>query len=303
MPVLASCYPKMNISWDDARMFLTIAESGSFSAAAKRLQLGQPTLSRRIGELEYHLGFTLFHRGKRGTKLSEDGERLLPAAQQMARWGAEFERAIVGRERAPEGRVRITAPPGIAFDFLVPFAAELRQAQPKIELEVLASIPHLDLARGEAELAIRTRAPHEPELASLYSRSHGVGVFGSPSYVAKLPKKPKLTDLDWVTWGYPNEHLAPRPELEKAIADFRPSFSSNDFLVQKRAVEAGLGVTILDRIRHPLVDRRRLVPVPIDLPLPTMAMHMVCAKSMEHVPRVRAVANALIAEFERIDAY
>jgi DNA-binding transcriptional LysR family regulator len=199
--------------------------------------------------------------------------------------------------------VRITAPPGVAFDFLVPFAEVLGREYPSIELEILATIPHLDLSRGDAELAIRLRAPEEPELSRLYTRSSPVGIFGNPRYLASLTKGAGVADLEWITWSYPNEHLPPRPQLEAMIPNFRPKLASNDFLVQKHACEHGLGVMLLERARHPLIDRSRLMLVPVALPVPETKMHLVCAKSMEHVPRVRAVANVLIREFERIENY
>jgi DNA-binding transcriptional LysR family regulator len=292
----------MNISWDDARLFLAVADNGSFNHAARRVGLAQPTLSRRVAQLEFQLGLTLFHRGKRGTTLSADGERLLPAARQMARWATELERAVAGREQAPVGSVRLTAPPGIAFDFVVPFARELRRAQPRLRLDLIASVAHLDLSRGDADLAIRTRAPREPELTALGSITFPVAVFGHQDYVATLPKNPELADLDWVTWCYPNEHLPPRPELEAAIADFSPVFASDDYVIQKRAVELGLGVMILGNMRHPLVADTGLVQVPVQLPLPLGELHLVCATSMAHVPRVRAVGDALLREFERVES-
>ena len=76
----------MDISWEDAQSFLAVAEQRSFSAAARHLQLGQPTISRRIADLEQRLGSRLFRRGKQGAVLTDSGARLLPAAEQMARW-------------------------------------------------------------------------------------------------------------------------------------------------------------------------------------------------------------------------
>lgn len=296
---MASSHPHSNISWDDARLFLAIAERGSFTAAASELGLGQPTISRRISELEFQLGFTLFHRGKRGTELTTDGARMVPAARQMARWAAELGRSIAGREQTPRGRLRLTMPPGLAVDFGAAFCDSLRTKFPELEVELLASIAHLDLARGQADIAVRTRAPTEPELAAVHRVAMPIGVFAHQSYVERLGPKPRPQDLDWITWSYPNEHLPPRPELEAMIPNFRPAFASDDYVVQKRACALGMGVLLLPRVRHPFEPDEGLVLVDCDLPLPETEMFVVCAKSMEHVPRVRAVADALIREFER----
>jgi DNA-binding transcriptional LysR family regulator len=296
---MASSHPNLHISWDDARLFLAVAEQGSFTAGAATTGLGQPTLSRRVSELEFQLGFTLFHRGKRGTRLTADGERLLPAARQMARWAAELERSIAGREQAPSGRVRLTMPPGLAVDFGAAFVQQLRTSYPDLDVELLASIAHLDLARGQADIAVRTRAPTEPELAAVQRVVASLGVFAHQSYVKQLPPNPRPQDVGWITWSFPNEHLPPRPELEALIENFRPAFASDSFLVQKRACALGMGAMILPRLRHPFEPDEGLVLFDCGLPLPDAEMFVVCAKSMEHVPRVRAVANALVREFER----
>jgi DNA-binding transcriptional LysR family regulator len=302
---MASSHPISDISWDDARLFLAVAERGSFTAAAEALALGQPTLSRRISDLEYQLGFTLFHRGKRGTTLTSDGERLVPAARQMARWAAELGRSIAGREQAPSGRVRLTMPPGLAVDFGAAFCKSLRSKYPELEVELLSSIAHLDLARGQADIAVRTREPTEPELAAIHRVRMPIGAFAHRSYAERLGPTPRPEELAWITWSYPNEHLPPRPQLAALIPNFRPAFASDDYVVQKRACALGMGVLLLPRVRHPFEPDEGLVLIDCGLPLPEGEMFLVCAKSMEHVPRVRAVAHELIREFdrcERIDA-
>src|SRR5947199_10683357 len=102
----------MDIDWDDWRLFLAVAAAGSMSGAARTLQLGQPTLSRRIGLLEDRLDAPLFARRVDGVTLTPLGERLLPAAQRMAEFAGDATRIIAGGERRPEGVVRIAAPPG-----------------------------------------------------------------------------------------------------------------------------------------------------------------------------------------------
>jgi DNA-binding transcriptional LysR family regulator len=84
------------------------------------------------------------------------------------------------------------------------------------------------------------------------------------------------------------------------IPNFRPAFASDDYLVQKRACVLGMGALLLPRARHPYEPDEGLVPIDCDLPLPEGEMFVVCARSMEHVPRVRAVTSALVREFGRV---
>ncbi|MFT5441748.1 MAG: DNA-binding transcriptional LysR family regulator [Myxococcota bacterium] len=288
----------MDISWEDAQTFLAVAEGQSFSAAARALQCGQPTISRRIADLEARVGAQLFRRGKQGASLTEAGARLLPAAEQMARWAGEFGRLAAGADATVAGVVRIAAPPGLAVEFMAPFAGMARKQFPEIQIEVLSSIEHVDLSRGAADIAVRTRPPREPELMTLFSTEVGLGVFGSAEYVATLPARPTPDEIDWITWAFPYLHLAPRPFLERLLPNFSPAFSSDDYLVLKSAVASGLGAMILERSNHPLASTSQLVEIDLGITLPHGEMHLVCAKSTQYVPRVRAIADLLIEQLQ-----
>ncbi len=296
-------HTRMHIPWQDCEVFIAVAEFGSFSAAARRLRLTQPTVSRRIAALEEDLGRALFRRDSDGAHLTPDGARLLEPAQQMARWAAEMQRAASGWEEAPTGVVRIAAPPGVAFEVLVQLASLAADRLPEVRLDVVSGVEHIDLTRGEAELAIRSREPTQAELVVLASFRTQVGVFVAPSLAQRLP--PGVVDassLPWVTWAYPMEHVTPRPELEAALDPFTIAFASNDFLVQRRAVEAGLGAMVLARIDNPATPWGPLVEVPTNLELPASdVMHLACARSMRHVPRVAAVVDLIIEQLGNVE--
>ena len=302
----------MHTSWEDAQTFLAVAEKRSFSAASSLLRVAQPTVSRRIAALEGRLGAQLFTRGKRGTELTDAGARLLPAAEQMARWAGEFGRLAQGAEESPTGTVRIAAPPGVAVEELVPLVRIARERLPGIRFEILASVDYLDLSRGGADLAIRTRESHEPELMTIHHAESEIGVFATLEYKARLVDRLaragradpifRLEDLDWITWSFPYEDVAPRPMLERAIPDFTPAFASDNYLVLKGALIAGLGVMVLDKrsLANNTEDAESAELVEIDLgfSLPPNAYYLICAKSMRWVPRVRAVTELLIERLE-----
>ena len=286
----------MDIPWDDLRLFLAVAETGSLSAAARRLRLGQPTLSRRMAALEEHLDEPLFTRGTAGVTLTPGGERLRPLALRMAEWATEAAQAVAKGRRGPEGRVRIAAPPGVAFDFLAPFAASLRTRAPGVTLEVLAGIEYVNLLRGEADLALRTRAPADHDLVCLHEAKVEIGVFAAPSYARRLPKRYGVRDLDWIAWAPPHTDVAPNPQLAALIEGFQPVFASNDYLVQLAALEAGVGAMVMGRPSG-LSRFRKLRQLDVALgPVPAQAsFYLVGAKRMIEAPRVRRVIEALRA--------
>ena len=287
------------ISWESAQTFLAVVEQGSFSAAATVLGLGQPTVSRRIAQLEEVLSEQLFRRGKYGAEPTAAADRLIPTAQQMAKWAAEFVRIAQGSESEISGVVTIAAPPGVAVEQTAPFAARLRARYPQLRIDVLSAVAHLDLARGDADIALRTRAPTEPGLVAVMQAQTQPVVVAASSYAKTLKTPCAWSDLQWTTWSDGYRQVAPRPMLEQAIANFSPVFTSDDYLVQKAAVRAGLGATIvglpapLDGEVEQRLAEEGLVVVPMQVQLPTSEFYIVCAKSSQQIPRVRAVLAAL----------
>lgn len=285
----------MHIPWEEVQLFLAVAESRRLTAAAKRLRITQPTASRRLSQLESVLGERLFVRSVEGVTPTPFGERMLEPARRMAEWAGEVDRAAARVETSPRGVVRITAPPGIAFELLAPFAAWMRGELPDVRLEIVSSVQYLDLARREADLALRI-SPAQKDLVTLASLQHGVGAFVSPTYAKMLPKTPTVRDVAWIGWAPPLDHLSPNPELAQMIPGFAPVFASDDFLVQLRAAEAGIGAIFLGRARHRF-STSTLVEIDVDVGELRRALHLVCAKSALDIPRVRAVADLLVREF------
>src|SRR5438552_13420265 len=87
------------LDWNDVRTFLAVAESGSLNAAGRMLNMTQSTISRRMEDLEYRLGATLFQRSTRGITLTEAGETVRELAASMARLGGSIIRDVAGRDR------------------------------------------------------------------------------------------------------------------------------------------------------------------------------------------------------------
>jgi DNA-binding transcriptional LysR family regulator len=289
----------MHIPWEDVQVVLAVVESGSLSGAAKRLRLTQPTVSRRIAALESTLGEPLFTRTAEGATPTSFGERFLEPARRMAEWGAELDRAIERRETKPSGVVRVTAPPGIAFDFLAPFAAWLKPKLPDVTLEVFSTIQYLDLSRREADLALRLATPLQRDVVTLTTLEVETVVFASPAYARTLPRRRSLADIAWIAWAPPFDHLSPNAELSKAIPGFRPAFASDDYVVQLRALDAGLGAMFLARVEHRFSTPGRLVEIDLGLPPIPTTLHLAAANSAMAIPRVRAVADALASELAR----
>lgn len=288
----------MNLRWDDLRLFLAVQEQGSLSGAARALKLGQPTLSRRINELEEAIGDVLFERKSQGVILTATGQKLLPAAQSMAEWANEAGLSVGRETYLPEGKVRIAAPPGIANEFVVPLAARIRTQHPEIQIEVLSGIETLNLGLGEADLSLRTGKPTDADLVCLDEVSSAMRVYTSKSYAAQLPCSPKLSDLDWIGWAEHAGDQLTNQKLGALIANFKLAFSSDDFTVQVTACKAGMGAMVLPQGFHQHTSLHELQEIDLDIgPNAVGSLYLVCHKRHRHLPKVQLVMDFISQEF------
>ena len=225
--------------------------------------------------------------------LTPAGERLLRPAKNMAEWAGEVARAAEAHDVEPRGLVRLTASPYICFDFLAPFAAWVSSRHPSIRIEVLSTTRYLDMARGEADLALRLRRPQGKDVEVLEAVEYENAAWVSTTVAKKLPKRPRPHDVPWIGWAPPFEDLPPQPMLESIIPGFVPAFTSDNFLVNLAAAEAGAGAIVLGRVTHRFSRARGLVPLDMELGAAKRGvLCLVCAKTGLDIPRVRLVAES-----------
>lgn len=141
--------------WNDLKYFLAVADEGSTLKAAKLLRANQTTVARRISALERALGQSLFERRRSGFTLSDAGERLLTQARNVAAAADALQLAADASNRSLSGIVRVTCNELTAEITLPPVLAKLRESYPDIRVEVDQSQGMRDLAKGEADIALR----------------------------------------------------------------------------------------------------------------------------------------------------
>jgi DNA-binding transcriptional LysR family regulator len=154
----------VDFDWNRARAFLVTAEEGSLSAAARALSMTQPTLGRQVTALETELGVVLFERGGRGLELTPSGLDLLEHVRAMGDAASSFSLTASGQSTSIEGSICITATEVMAAFVLPPILGRLRQLEPGIEIELIASNSTIDLKRREADIAVRIFRPTQSDL-------------------------------------------------------------------------------------------------------------------------------------------
>lgn len=143
-------------AWDDLRIFLAVVAHGSLNGAARALRVSQPTVARRMRALEAVLGVPLLLRGANQVTLTEAGRAVLEAASPMAEAAAAVPRSAAAYRADPRAPVRITATASVTM-FLSLHAAALAKAAAPAQVAFLPTRRRLDLAAGEADIALRMR--------------------------------------------------------------------------------------------------------------------------------------------------
>jgi len=172
------------LDWNQLRAFLETAETGSLSAAARKLGLTQPTLSRQVAAIEQRLGVTLFERVGKAVVLTSTGLDLLEHARTMGSAAEELALTATGRSQAVEGVVSISASDAVAAYLLPQVIHRIRQAAPRVIVEVVSSNALSDLRRREADIAIRHVSPAEPDLIARLLREATASFYASEAWVA-----------------------------------------------------------------------------------------------------------------------
>ena len=179
-------WDKLNYDWNLVRAFLVTAQEGSFSAAARKLNTTQPTLSRQVAALEAALDLTLFERVAQGIQLTETGLELMKYAQAMDDSASQFSLSASGQSQKIEGNVCISVSEIDAVYRLPPVIHYLRQHEPGIELEIVVSNAVSDLKRRDADIAIRSFRPTQPDLIARKLTDEKIWLYGAPGYVAQF---------------------------------------------------------------------------------------------------------------------
>jgi len=283
-----------SLDWSLVQSFLAVAETGSLSAAARRLKASQPTVGRHIQALEDQLGTSLFLRQAKGMALSETGIQLVEPARRMAEAAGQMALSAVGAQTDLEGSVRVTASVFNATYHLPPIFAGLRASHPEIDIEVVASDATENLLFREADIAVRMYRPEQLDVITHHLGDLALGIFAAKSYVERRGAPATFDELrehDLV--GYDrNEDLILGMRAYGWDAT-RDSFQcrSDHYSVHWEMVRAGCGIGI---VQSSVGDAdEHIVQLLPDIPLPGLPVWLTAHPAIRRTPRVSVVWDAL----------
>lgn len=282
------------MDWDDIRYFLAAAHTGSLAAASRRLGSHQPTVGRRIDSLEKRLGVRLFQRHAQGLTLTEEGQRILQAAEAVGDAMATLLRASSFEDEDIRGCVRIAAPSGLAVHLVAPNLPRFHENFPGLDVVLQPSVSSADLTHGEADVAIRLYRPTAGELVVRRAGNMGFGLYGAAAYLQRHGTLENAAGLPlhlFIGYGEQLRHLEENRWLEALAGDARFVLRSDDTHTRMAAAGAGLGLAVLP---HVLAQRSpQLQRVPGTINVPSKPVWLVVHRDLRHLARVRAVLDWL----------
>lgn len=274
------------LNWDDLRLLLAVSRRGSFLKAGEMLGVAASTLSRRITQLEAAVGVPLLERGVDGVRLTPRGAALVETAKAL-----ELELAYDTRnfERGHSGAVTISAGDGFV-DVVTETAAEFLAANPACTVDFLVENTLVKVARGAADIAIRTVHLGEPSLIYRRIASLRFDLFACSSQPTAQEVEPK--DLRMIDLLPPLDQL-PHLRTARAAGFSKTVLRVSSFSAQLAAVRAGVGAAVLPQT----MGRGLVLPFgPLDLP--TLDVYLVTRPPALQQPQVRAFFDLLAATFQ-----
>ena len=232
-------------SWDELRTFVEVARDGSLSGAARRLGITQPTVGRHIDALEAALGLTLFTRSPRGLNPTPAALALEPHVEAMAAAAAALARTASGEAAADRGAVRVTASEIVGVEVLPPMLAAFHAEHPGIAIELALTNRTQDLARRDADIAVRMVRPTQSGLVARRIGSSRISLFAHRDYLARFGEPRSLADLaSHCVIGFDRDNSAFRGLGGYAGTLTRESFGlrCDSDLGQLAALRAGVGI-------------------------------------------------------------
>lgn len=285
--------------WDDLRIFLAVARVESLSGAGRRLKLDAATVGRRIGRLEDGLGAKLFLKSPQGYALTAEGARLLPHAEAAERAMIQAEEALSGDGERLSGQIRLGAPDGCANYLLPQVTAAICDANPGLEVQIVALPRVFNLSRREADMAIAVSPPAAGRLTVQKLTDYRLSLAADAAYLEAHPPIRSRADLaQHRVVGYIADMIFDK-ELDYLAELGVPAapLGSNSVSVQLMWLRAGAGVGIVHDFAMPFAPGlRRILPDDITL---QRAFWLIRHADDRRSDRLNRFAEALAAGMRR----
>ena len=240
---------------DAMQVLLAVVDAGSLSAGSRKLNAPLPSVSRKVAELERHLGTRLLIRTSRNVQLTDAGRDYVEAARQIVAQIKEAELRASGEYETPRGELRITVTTAFGYKIALPLAYEFLAAHPEITLNVFSTNRYVDLTEEHLDLGIRIGPLADSAMVAVKLGMIRVVTCASPGYLDSRGLPVTLDDLaghDTIQFGNLNAAIGwTAPEKATQITPKAVRVYTTDVVAACEAAKQGLGLARLPNFMVP----------------------------------------------------
>ena len=285
------------MNWDDLRFVLEVMRAGSLLAASRTLKVDHTTVGRRIEALEARLGVRLFSRTTTGIIPTAEAERLVPEIVRAEDAILSFERAAHAHQEAIEGPVRITSGETFGARYLASRLTAVGRLHSGLTLELITGGEVLDLARREADIAVRMFRSKHQDLIVQKVGEVGYGLYAAKAYLKEHPVR-GISDLKRhpILTSESGPNVVEATWVEAITKGARPAFVTNMTAALAESARHGAGIAVLPRYIGDTDDSLQHIPMPNE---PRERVWITVHRDVRAAARVRVVVDHLKACFAR----
>ncbi|WP_028110037.1 LysR family transcriptional regulator [Ferrimonas futtsuensis] len=229
-------------------IFSLVVESGSFAAAARKLNTSRSRVSEQVAGLEAALGVRLIQRSTRQLAVTPEGDRIYQLARTLPEVLNEVE--AIGQPAVPSGRVALTVTHDVGVKHLAPVLEGFCQRYPQIQLDLILSDDPLDLIAEQIDVGIRIGLPKDGSLVARVLHEEAFSLYASPKYLEQHGTPSRVTDLEdhrWITLFQSGSDGAQHLIYQGNSLTVRPPnfFRTSSPLMMQQMMSDGLGIGCL----------------------------------------------------------
>ncbi|MCL4801042.1 MAG: LysR family transcriptional regulator [Burkholderiales bacterium] len=288
--------------WDDLRYFLAVAHHRSTHAAARALKVNQSTVNRRLAELERRIGRALFKRLPTGYRLTALGQDMVAHAERVEQAVLAFERHLEASQREAVGVIRVTCPEPLVYRITQSSLLDRFHARhPGLRVEFVMSDRYLDLAKGEADVALRSGDTLDGELVGRKIADSYWAVYAGRSYIERHGRPARVEDLERHALIGFDESMADHRAakwLRQVAPNAKIVARNNSVLGLLYAAKSGVGVAPLPTALGD--EEADLVRVLGPIPELARIWRLLTSPELRRTPRVSAFFDFIGDEIEAL---
>lgn len=283
---------------NEMAVFVHVVDAGSFTGAARNLDLPKSTVSRKITQLEERLGVRLIQRTTRSLRLTETGNAYYAQCSRILSEIQDANIAVTRMQSTPTGTLRVTAPMLFGSAVLPKLIAGYLEKHPQVTIDMVLTDQRLDLVQEGVDLAFRVGQLEDSSLIGRHLGDARGVICASPEYVKKhgmpshpdeLENHPLLTLTSWSNWQLEG------PEHQIHSHHVKPRIQVNDFASLYRLTLEGLGISAMPAMLAATGIREgRLVPVLPDWPFEASPIHALYPSNRHLSAKVRSFVDHVI---------